>query len=149
MSQSLITQIAQAVTDALNAGVAEDAFSVPFNAERAYLAVYELPEMADLKVTVVPKRRTIAGGTRGASQQDVAVDIAVQKRVSPADLEESDALVALIESIGNYLRFKRLELGDVSASWLSIEHEPVYAPEHMEQMNQFTSVLTVTYRLLN
>jgi len=149
MSESLITQIAQAVTDALNAGVAEDAFAMSFNAERAYLPVYELPDMADLKVTVVPKRRTIAGGTRGASQQDVAVDIAVQKRVNPADLEESDALVALIESIGNYLRFKRLDLGDVTASWLLAEHEPVYAPEHMEQMNQFTSVLTVTYRLLN
>ena len=149
MTPPVVSQIAQAVTDTLNAGVAEDAFSASFNAERAYLPVYDLPDMADLKVTVVPKRRTIAGGTRGANQQDIAVDIAVQKRVNPADLTESDALVALIESIGNYLRFKRLELDGIAASWLSIEHEPVYAPEHMEQMNQFTSVLTVTYRLLN
>jgi hypothetical protein len=149
MTQPVVSQITQAVVDALNTGVAEDSFAMPFTAERAYLPVYELPEMADLKVTVVPKRRTVAGGTRGASQQDIAVDIAVQKRVNPAELPESDALLALIESIGNYLRFKPLELDDVRASWLSIEHEPVYAPEHMEQMNQFTSVLTVTYRLLN
>lgn len=149
MSQPVISQIAQAVTDALNAAVAEQAFDAEFTAVRAYLPQYELPEMAELKVTVVPKQVVLTGGSRSAAQQDVAIDIAVQQRVDPQDLDAVDALMELVESIAGYLRTRRLDLDGLHASWLSAEHEPIYAPEHMEQMNQFTSILTVTYRLLN
>lgn len=149
MSQPVISQIAQAVMDALNAGVAEEAFDADFTAVRAYLPQYELPEMADLKVTVVPKQVVLTGGSRSAAQQDVAIDVAVQQRVDPQDLDAVDALMELVESIAGYLRTRRLTLNGLHASWLSAEHEPIYAPEHMEQMNQFTSILTVTYRLLN
>lgn len=149
MSQPVISQIAQAVTDALNAGVAEQAFDAEFTAVRAYLPQYELPEMADLKVTVVPKQIVLTGGSRSAAQQDVAIDVAVQQRVDPQDLNAVDELMELVESIAGYLRTRRLDLDGLHASWLNAEHEPIYAPEHMEQMNQFTSILTVTYRLLN
>ena len=30
---------------------------------------------------------------------------------------------------------------------MSVANEPVFAPEHLEQWRQFTSVLTVTYRM--
>jgi len=149
MSNPVISQIAQAVTDVLNAGVADQAFDTEFTAVRAYLPVYELPEMTDLKVTVIPKQVVLTGGSRSAAQQDVAVDVAVQQRVDPQDLDAVDDLMDLVEAIAGYLRSRRLVLDGLHASWLRAEHEPIYAAEHMEQMNQFTSILTVTYRLLN
>jgi len=149
MNQPVIAAIAQGVTDLLNSGASADAFEVSFSAERAYLPVYTLPEMANLKVTVVPNQVVLAGGTRGASQQDVAVDIAVQQRIDPQDLAAVDALMNLVEAIAGYLRSTQLDVDGITPRWHSAEYEPIYAPEHMEQMNQFTSVLTVTYRLLN
>ncbi len=35
-----------------------------------------------------------------------------------------------------------------SASWLSTTDEPVYSPGHLEELRQFTSVLTVTFRVV-
>jgi exodeoxyribonuclease V alpha subunit len=35
-----------------------------------------------------------------------------------------------------------------SASWLRTENEPVYSPGHLEELRQFTSVLTLTFRVV-
>ena len=34
------------------------------------------------------------------------------------------------------------------ATWIKTEHAPVYSPEHMEQYRQFTSVITLTFRVI-
>jgi hypothetical protein len=33
------------------------------------------------------------------------------------------------------------------AAWLSITHEPIFAPEHLDQERAFTSVVSATYRV--
>lgn len=33
------------------------------------------------------------------------------------------------------------------AAWLSLENEPAFASEHLDQQRVFTSVLTVRYRM--
>jgi len=140
---SLVADIAEAVKDELNA----HDFSMEFEAARGYLPLFDLPEMKDLHVTVVPKGLAVEGGSRKASQHDVQVDVAVQKKLEAADNAEMDDLMSLVEEISDFLRFRRLE-GFPGAAWLKVENAPVYSQEHLSEMRQFTSVLTVTYRVM-
>ena len=139
---STIIELADAMVNELNGGT----FSQPLTAIRYYLPRFELPEMATLHVSVVPKGIVVEPATRSQGQYDYQLDLAVQQRYSaePADL---DSLMALSEELADYLRFRRL--GDYpTARWLRTKHEVIYHPEHLEQLRQFTSLLTVTYRLL-
>lgn len=137
---STLIAIADAVTASLNAG----SFGQPFTAERLYQPAFELADLADLKVSVVPKGVTVATASRDGSYFDCAVDVGIQKKV--ADDAEIDGLVDVAEEIADHLRMKRLD-GFPQAVWLSIEHEPVVAAEHLEQQRALTSILTVTYRV--
>lgn len=148
---SLVTQIADAVTAELNAAPS-GTFDPAFTAQRKVLPVHELKDLAELKVTVVPKAVQITGSTRSASQYDITVDIGIQRKLSPApgsnDMDtEVDTLGALVDQIADYLRQRPLAALP-GASWVSIANEPVYAPEHLLEQRVFTSVLTVTYRAL-
>ena len=137
---STLIAIADAVAASLNAG----SFGLPFTAERLYQPTFELADLADLKVSVVPKALAIATASRDGSYFDCAVDIGIQKKIT--DDAEIDGLVDLAEEIADHLRMKRL-VGYPEAVWLSIEHEPVVAAEHLEQQRALTSILTVTYRV--
>jgi len=137
---SVITELADAVAASLNAG----SFGMPFTAERLHQPSFDLAELAELHVSVVPKSQTITNATRQHSFFDCAIDVGVQKKV--ADDAEVDALLDLVQEIADHLRIKRLD-DYPTAAWLSIEHEPVVASEHLDQNRQLTSVLTVTYRV--
>jgi hypothetical protein len=143
MPQATVSKVAEAVVAALNAG----SFSHEFTAARTYLPVFDLAEMADLHVTVVPKGVTSQSGDRSRSQFDYEIDVAVQKKLGTTDNSEIDDLMALVEEIADAFRSKRLE-AFTSATCVKTENEPVYSPEHMDQMRQFTSVLTLTFRLM-
>ena len=96
---SVITDIAEAVKDALNGGT----FSLAFTAERHYQPLFELPEMKTLHVTVVPKSMVVQSGARDRNQHDYQVDIAVQKKLDAGDNAEIDptkALVVVVEDQG-------------------------------------------------
>lgn len=132
--------IAEAVKEALNG----HSFSMPFTAQRAYRPSFELPEMKTLHVTVVPHGVEITTAGRAIIQDDVAIDVAVQKKFDTDEPAELDGLMALVEEIGEFLRSQR----PADAAWVKTENAPIYSAEHMEQYRQFTSVLTVTYRVL-
>ena len=137
---STIVDIADALTAELNA----HAFGQTFTAVRRYRPVYELAEMADLHVTVVPKGVALERADRSREQVDVRIDVAVQKKV--AGEAEIDGLMALVEEIAAFARDLRLE--ECAAVWLRTENEPVYAPEHLAELGVFTSVLTLTFRVV-
>lgn len=146
---SIVVDIADAVTAELNAAPA-GTFEPAFTAERRVLPVFELADLAELRVTVVPKGVQITGSTRSASQYDISVDIGVQRKLAAGD-KDLDAEVAtlgsLVDEIADYLRQRPLSAAPF-ATWVSIANEPVYAPEHLLEQRVFTSVLTVTYRAL-
>lgn len=137
---STILDIADAVVASLNAGT----FAQPVQAERRYQPTFELPDLAELKVSVVPKAVTITNATRTDGYFDCAVDVGVQKKI--ADDAEIDAMVNLVEELADHLRQKRLDDAP-EAGFVSIANEPVFAPEHLDTQRVFTSVLTVTYRV--
>jgi hypothetical protein len=146
---SLVTDIADAVAAEINAA-APGTFDQTFTAQRKVVPAYELSEMTDLKVTVVPKAVEISGSTRSASQYDITVDIGIQKKLPPgsdASDEQVETLGILVDQIAEYLRRRPLA-GAPFASWVSITNDPVYAPEHLLEKRVFTSVLTLTYRAM-
>lgn len=143
---SLVIDIADAVTAELNAAP-PGTFTPSFTAVRRVLPEFDLADLADLKVSVVPKRVEITGSTRSASQYEIAVDIGVQKKLGKDLDSEVAALSTLVDQIADYLRRRPLGAAPF-ASWVSIGNEPVYAPEHLAEQRVFTSVLTVSYRAL-
>ena len=138
----VIADIAEAVKAGLNA----HDFSMEFEAARDYLPVFDLQEMQTLHVTVVPAGMTIAKLDRSRTQSDVQVDIGIQKKLSTADNAEIDALMALVEEVVDFLRFRKLEAFP-EALWVSTENNPIFVREHLSEMRQFTSVLSLTYRV--
>ena len=142
---SAIIDIADAVTAELAAGAGS--FSQSFTPQRGVLPDFELADLQDLRVTVVPRGVEITGSSRTMSQHDVQIDVGVQKKLG-TDLDTEVAeLVGLVEEISNYLKRRSLAAAP-QACWVKTANEPVYAPDHLADKRLFTSVLTLTYRLL-
>ena len=140
-----VIDIADAVVAALN-GEDGPKFGQPpagLSAARAYRPAYDLKDMKDLHVTVVPKGLEIAMAGRGLAQNDAQIDVAVQRKLASADNAEIDALMGLVERIAEFVRSRDRLAG---AAWVKTENVPIYSLEHMEQLRQFTSVLTFTFR---
>jgi hypothetical protein len=140
---AVIADIADSIVAELNAG----GFSQPVVVKRSYLPKFDLAQMKDLHVTVVPRGVTITTGSRNHNQHDYQIDIAVQKKLTANDNGEIDELVSLVDEIADHFRHKRLD-SFRAAVWVKTEHEPIYAQEHLDQMRQFTSVLTLTFRVM-
>ncbi len=135
----MIAELAQTVTDRINAsGLIPDATAV-----RGYAPEYELSDMQTLHVTVVPKGLAVTAAGRASCQCDCQIDVAVQKRINPEHLDEIDALLELAEHIAAHFRQKPLKDG---VTCIRTEHAPIYALEHLRELRQFTSVITLTLR---
>lgn len=146
---ALTLDIADAVVAELNAAP-PGAFDLSFTAARRVLPVFDLVEMADPHVSVVPRAVEIAGATRSASQHDVRIDVGIQQKLAPdgVDVDQQvQPLCGLVEQIADYLRRRALQAMPF-AVWVRTANDPIYAPEHLAQFRQFTSVLTLTYRIL-
>ena len=141
-----IIDIADAVAWELNAAP-PGTFSTPFTAVRRVLVEFDLIELADLTVSVVPRGVQIVGSTRSNGQFDWQVDIGVQKKLG-ADLDtEVSALCGLMDQMADYLRQRALA-GVPEAVWVRTRNEPIYAPDLLAEQRVFIGVLTVTYRAI-
>ena len=127
--------------------LAGGSFSQPFTPQRNVLPDFELADLQDLRVTIVPRGVEITGSSRTLSQHDVQIDVGVQKKLgSDLDAEVAE-LVGVVEEIADFLKRRPLA-GVPGACWVKIANEPVYVPDHLAEKRLFTSVLTLTYRLL-
>ena len=140
---AVITDIADAIVAELNGAT----FSQPVTAVRSYLPQYDLTEMQNLHVTVVPKGVVLGSADRSRGQGDYSVDVAVQRKFAAGDNADLDGLTNLVEEIINHFRGRRLD-SYPDAAWLKTEQTVLYAPEHMAELRQFTSIVTFTYRVL-
>jgi hypothetical protein len=135
-----------AIADAITAELNGNSFNQPFTAQRLYLPIYDLKSMSDLRVTVVPKGVTSSSLDRSRDNFDYQVDVGIQKKV-PNQIATIDALMLLVEQIGDYFRSNPLS-SYPGARFMNVENSLLYAPDHLQEMLQFTSVLTLTYRLV-
>jgi len=144
----LTIDIADAVAAELNAAE-PDTFGEEFTAQRRVLPKFELADLKDLKVSVVPKGVEIENATRDARRCDISVDIGIQQKVGKDVDAEVERLCELVEQIADYLAARGLSAAGMSGvAFVSITNEPVYSTEHLADDLVFTSVLTVTYRTL-
>lgn len=140
----LITQIAEAIIAELNGAT----FSQPFTAVRSYLPRSELADLKALKVSVVPSGLSVVTASRGQTQQDVAIDVAVQQKLTGEANVDLDPLLSLAEEIAAHYQEKRLA-SLPEAIWVKTEFKTIYAPDHIDQLRTFTSVVTLTFRVFS
>ena len=131
-------EIAQAVVESLNA----TAFSRPFTAERAYLPIFDLGDMATLHVTVVAAGRSLKPVCRAHLEVEHRIEIAVQQKVAVEDPAACDPLLALVGEIAEALPALPMPEG----VWVRTEHAPLVDPNHLNELRQFTSLITATWR---
>ena len=137
---SKLTDIADAVAAKIN-----NANLVPgLVAERTLLPVFELKDLKALKVSVVPKSRKITQDTRSHASDEIEVDIGIMKKI--ADDSELDGLLKLVEDMEGIFKAERLA-GYPNAVCVKKENDPIYDSEHLRQFRQFTSVLTLTFKV--
>ena len=142
-----IVEIADAVVTALNAHTLSQAFT----AARYYLPEFDLPEMDQLHVSVVPAELDEEIADRTRDRAEYKIHVAVQKRVTkqdPPGLDTSaiDGLMALVQEIDDLLHHKPLA-GYEEAHWTKTENKPIYDPKHLKEHGQFTSLLVFTFRV--
>jgi hypothetical protein len=139
--------VAVAIAEAVVAALNGHSFSQPFISERSFLPKFDLKELKTLKVVVVPRGRVLSVADRSRAQQDYAIDIGVLLKLSGTTPGQVDPMISLVEEIADFFRAKRLS-DYPAAAWLKTEHNPLYDLEHLDQLRQFTSVMSVTYRFV-
>ena len=136
-----IIQIADAVVAQLNAAT----FSQPLTATRAYVPSFQLPEMKELRVTVVPRALSSEPLDRSRDEFRYEIDVAVQQKVEPTPAA-IDPLMTLAEEIGDRFRSQRLA-SFPGARCIEVKNAPVFSPEHLDERRLFTTVLTLVFRV--
>ena len=137
-----LLRVADSVVDELNTAP----LSIAVSAKRLYQPQFELREMQTLHVTVVPSAEEIKTLTRGASMKSLFVDVGVQKKFSKGDAAELDLLVSLVDEIAALFHRKRLATAP-EAICTVVKPDPIFAPEHMEQFRQFTSIVSLEFKV--
>lgn len=140
---SVETDVADSIVAELNAA----SLRLPLTAQRHYVPSFELKDMNELRVSVVPKGVVITKSDRNHNYHDVQIDVAVQKKFSSGSLAEIDPLLDLVEEVADFFCLRRLA-SYPAAHWIRTEHSPLYSPEHWDELRQFTSILTFTFRLI-
>jgi len=148
------TDITQAVADELNTGVASGAFGVgvTFAAVRAYEPIKNLSEPKKIYVTVVTRSFAQEPASRISTYIDVMVDVAIQKKVGSdisgnVNIDEIDPLATIVELVVEFFNRKRLS-GFPAAVWTNTENQMIYIQDHLSEKRLFTSVITLTYRVM-
>ena len=139
---STVIHIADAVVAQLNAAT----FSQPLTAARDYAPSFKLPDMKSLHVTVVPRGMSSASLDRSRDTFSYEIDVAVQKKTDGEQLT-LDALMTLVEEIADHFRTERLA-SFPGARCMDVKNAPVFSQEHLDELRQFTSVLTLSFRVV-
>jgi hypothetical protein len=139
-------QMAQAVATLLNGG----SFSVPFQSQVLLKPLFDLTDLGDLKVTVVPVSLGLEKIARGLCGGQYEIDIAVQQKL-PTETMDSliESLMDLVLEIALFLDGTLLEYEPGKhAAALKTEIKPIYSMEHLAEYKVFTSVVAVAYKVM-
>lgn len=115
--------------------VANELSSLLMTVHRRVLPSFELAELKDLAVSVVPKSVQITNATRDATSYEVAVDIGIQRKIGKDTDAEVETLSGVVSSIVAFLN--RRSLTTCNAQFKTIANEPVYAPEILSEKRLF------------
>lgn len=121
-------------------------FGLAFIAERAYVPARDLKELGTIAVLVVPRSNIREQVSRSSLQQDIQIDIGILKGSAAAS--ELDGLMDLVEEICDFWFARGVAISGSRAFCVKVANSPIYSSEHLVQMNQFTSLVSLTFRLI-
>ena len=142
-----IIDIADAVVTGLNA----QSFSQSFTAVRDYVYDISLPDHSSLTVSVWPAGYETSPVARAAVEREYAIHVRVAKKVAVTSATERkssiDPMMLLVEEIANYIEPTETsdELGPAGATWVATDNNEIDY-EQLNELNQFSLVLTFTFR---
>jgi len=157
-----MASIVRQLADALVARLAALEWSgVPYVARRTYASVEDeqLGDRSgdvDVAVIVPSAYESIELDTRASVERTVIVRVVVRAKLGPADadgdtgkLEQDriDDLVALSEFLSTAAIYARLTDYPDARFSPPAEHDPIYRPDHLRELRQFTSVIAVTFAI--
>jgi len=146
MPDALIVQIADAMVDALN----DASLSQSFTATRKNRPRFALADLADLTVTVAPRRMTTELSARDLTVTgDYLVDVGILKRFDDTgqapDNDDTDPYLYLVEEIRNTLFGQRLAAG-LGVVIGATTGDDLFDVEDLDTQQLFTAALTFTIR---
>lgn len=126
---SEVIRIAEAVAESLE----------KYHAEVLFFPEFELRDLDDLRVVVVPHSTEYKTVSRGRNEEILKVQIGFLKRGSEENLDD---LLQTVEKIG--LGFLNRKLG--GSTCVCVAYNPIYSPEHLRERGQFTSIIELSFR---
>lgn len=126
---SEVIRIAEAVAESLE----------KYHAEVLFFPEFELRDLDDLRVVVVPHSTEYKTASRGRHEKILKVQIGFLKRGTEENLDD---LLQTVEKIG--LGFLNRKLG--GATCVCVAYNPIYSPEHLRERGQFTSIIELSFR---
>lgn len=108
-----------------------------------YEAVYTLDETETMKVVVDPGSLTYTQHTRVETMKEVVIDVVVLLKVVkfPDDMQTGLDMMEDIAALFD----RSTTMTNSKALWIETTNDPSYMREHVENMRQFTSVLSLTF----
>lgn len=128
---SEVIKLAEAVTDELK----------EYNAELMFFPEFELRDLDKMRVVVVPVGTQYKTISRSAHEELPRVQIGILKRGSEDELPE---LLKFVEALGLGFLNKKIS----NATCICVAYNPIYSPDHLRERNQFTSVIELTFKVL-
>ncbi len=129
------------MSEVLNIANAVAAELSDYHAEVLYFPEYELRDLDEMRVVVVPLSTEYKAVSRTAREELPKVQVGVLKRCGEDGL---DAMLQFVEGLG--LGFLNRKLA--GATCVCVAYNPIYSPEHLRERGQFTSVIELTFKLV-
>jgi len=154
MTDAVEIQIADALVTALNAPTyehqgAEVEYVETFVAARAFKPIGKVTDLAELRVTVIPRAMKLTPETVADNEAIYDVDIGVQKKIEgntdAEQLAEIDRLCRLCEQlIEGAESFGQLQ-SEPPAAFHGATRQPLWDPVHLRDHGVFTAAITTTW----
>jgi hypothetical protein len=116
------------------------------SAVRSLFPFYELKDLSNLKITVVPREVEISNFDREASAFDYEIDVSVQKAVESPDAEEVGTLMDLAETIAK--SFRRKVYANLNNAACFKQSITLYSSEHIQAPSVFTSIVKLSFKII-
>ncbi len=110
-----------------------------FHAEVIFFPEFELRDIEEMKVIVVPLAEEYKPISRTQHEEILKVQVGFLKRGCEDELPE---LLRTVEKLG--LGFLNKQL--VGATCVGVAFNPIYSPEHLRERGQFTSVIELSFK---
>ena len=98
------------------------------------------------RVSVVPKSVQPQHMTRSGRADNITIDIGIQAKIIGSPEADVPKLCRLARAVLDYIWGRTLTRAP-EAVFMEAGIDPVYAPEHLQQLRVFTSVVSVTYKV--